>query len=55
MTSGKAGGLLGDALKGLYVAPKALHHPESQLVTMFIRFLLIPDVLSDHLFIQAYG
>ena len=53
MTSGKAGGLLGERLKGAdktMSRPRRLH-AQFHLVVVFILFLLIADVRSDHCFV----
>ena len=53
MTSGKAGGLLGEPLKG---ADKTVNRPrrlhaQFHLVITFILLLLVTDVRSNHLFV----
>jgi len=53
MTSGKAGGLLGEPLKGAdktMSRPRRLH-AQFQLVVTFILLLLVTDVRSDHFFV----
>lgn len=52
MTLGMAGGLSVYALKGLFIAPKALN-TQDHLVSPFIMSLLVTDIFSDHFFIQS--
>ena len=53
MTPGKAGGLLGEPLKGAdqtVSRPRRLH-AQFHLVVVLILFLLVADVRSDHCFV----
>ena len=54
MTPGKAGGLLGEPLKGvLDYQGRSKQHPQLQLVVAFLFGFLVADVLNDRRLIQS--
>jgi hypothetical protein len=55
MTPGKAGGLLGEPLKGVVKAQgRSKRHPQLQLFVALLFDLLIPNVRNDGRFIQSH-
>ena len=55
MTPGKAGGLLGEPLKGVVEAQgRSKRHPQPQLFMALLFGLLVPNVLNDGRFIQSH-
>ena len=58
MTPGKAGGLLGERLKGadnIRSRPRRLYPSQPHLVVTLVRLLLLADIRSDHRFVQTHG
>ena len=58
MTPGKAGGLLGERLKGADHTgsrPRRLYPAQPHLVVMVVRPFLLTDICPDHRFIQTHG
>ena len=55
MTPGKAGGLLGESLKGVMDAwGRSKRHTQPQLLVALLFGLLVPNVLNDGRFIQSH-
>jgi len=55
MTPGKAGGLLGEPLKGVMDAlGRSKRHPQLQLFVALLFGFLVPDVLDDRRLIQSH-
>ncbi len=57
MTLSRAGGLLGERLKGTdnpVSRPRRLYPSQPHLFVKFARLLLLTDVRSDHRFVQAH-
>ena len=58
MTPGKAGGLLGERLKGAdntRSRPRRLYPSQPHLFVKLVRLLLLADLRSDHRFVQTHG